>query len=455
MCRCCQSCLEDLYWNCIEEKFCFDKSIAEYNPDEDEFVTKNNIKIIANGQDNNNKSPIRSQPMKRNESTSFSNAKIHEEDVRREIQTSVPILAPEILAVFNNSQIFQESQKLSRTNTKSGITPIHTPTSTRNKYMASEQKKLIFHLEGNAIEITRDSTKSVSTITDNQINETAVNTTRDKKIKFTIADNSPLELVAKSPNAYCPIIPENDEDEIDDATISEIVLNNTKLCPNINSHNQSKNESNKSSIETIEASVDGSESNINDEVILRPKFIDDISFANEKSLFDHKPLRNVYSMPYVKTPAVRTVSSETDIFSITASGLYGQLSMTPEVPSISFAHLPKNYEDTPTVEKYKETITLYKLQTANKERADSQIVDYSMPRYFKKTLAHSNQNLEDYAGDLKSTHSKGGSKENVNIHNSNKKLERSKRLKQLRGNLPPLIIVHRHHQKKEDIKNTH
>ncbi|XP_030758393.1 uncharacterized protein LOC115884074 [Sitophilus oryzae] len=40
MCKCCQSCLETCYWNLIEEKFCFDESIATY----EEPVKKSNEK---------------------------------------------------------------------------------------------------------------------------------------------------------------------------------------------------------------------------------------------------------------------------------------------------------------------------------------------------------------------------------------------------------------------------
>ncbi|CAH1128194.1 unnamed protein product [Ceutorhynchus assimilis] len=40
MCKCCQHCLESCYWNLIEEKFCFDESIALY----EEPVTKSSEK---------------------------------------------------------------------------------------------------------------------------------------------------------------------------------------------------------------------------------------------------------------------------------------------------------------------------------------------------------------------------------------------------------------------------
>jgi len=79
-------------------------------------------------------------------------AKIHEEDYRRETQINVPNLGPEILAVFANSQIFQDHQptKLNRISTKTYLAGIHSP----NREMPttprlSDQDRLLRRLEGN------------------------------------------------------------------------------------------------------------------------------------------------------------------------------------------------------------------------------------------------------------------------------------------------------------------
>ncbi|KAH1015580.1 uncharacterized protein LOC109543795 isoform X2 [Dendroctonus ponderosae] len=42
MCKCCQHCLESCYWNLIEEKFCFDESIALYEEPVKKTSEKNN-----------------------------------------------------------------------------------------------------------------------------------------------------------------------------------------------------------------------------------------------------------------------------------------------------------------------------------------------------------------------------------------------------------------------------
>lgn len=135
----------------------------------------------------------------------------------------------------------------------------------------------------------------------------------------------------------------------------------------------------------------------------------------------NKRLRAVKSVPYFSfRPA-----SENDIFAITGGSMNSlssvpQISMTPEIPSISYTALPKNYEDTPRVEKYKESMSLHSIQTANLERAAD--LDFSMPRYFGKAdiIAQSADNLVKKTGP--------------------KKVEKSKRLKLIRNTLPPLAI---------------
>lgn len=149
---------------------------------------------------------------------------------------------------------------------------------------------------------------------------------------------------------------------------------------------------------------------------------EDEQHSNEASLKTpvlNKRLRAIQSLPYFSfRPA-----SETDIFTIAGSS---RISMTPEIPSISYTTLPKHYEDTPTVEKYKESTSLYSIQTSNQERARD--FDFSMPRYFGKgdLIAKSVDNL--------STHSR------PQTSTAPKKTEKSKRLKLLRANLPPLSI---------------
>lgn len=173
-----------------------------------------------------------------------------------------------------------------------------------------------------------------------------------------------------------------------------------------------------------------------DEVILRPpRFIDrqaHLLTTSSGITTPHKLKRSATSVPHFN---VRSAASETDIFSITGSG--SRISMTPEVPSISFSNLPKNYEDTPTVEKYRVSQSLYSIQTANAARANQD--DYSMPRYFRRSAAMlQTQSSEMISAVPSATSTNSMSSSNEGIHRPDK--GKSKRLQMLRGNLPPLLI---------------
>ncbi|KAI8042338.1 hypothetical protein M5D96_003648 [Drosophila gunungcola] len=188
------------------------------------------------------------------------------------------------------------------------------------------------------------------------------------------------------------------------------------------------------------------EEEVVEEVVLRPRLIDRHPhlLANPSGLTTtpKRILRSAKSVPHMN---VRSSASETDIFSIsgTMTGS-SQISMTPEVPSISFSNLPKNYEDTPTIEKYRVSQSLYSIQTANAARATQD--DYSMPRYFRRSAMLLTQSSEVLPGAsslasmspsmASSSASPGSSKDELRRPEK----EKSKRLQMLRGNLPPLLI---------------
>ncbi|XP_023303303.2 uncharacterized protein LOC111685283 isoform X1 [Lucilia cuprina] len=396
MCRCCQNCWEDFYWNCFEEKFCYDESIANYNPEEDEqyLATQKNGNVLGRIQpaDNNNLTVpqiIVDQPLRRgNSSALFSNGKIDEEVYRRETQTNVPMLGPEILAVFANSQIFQDHQptKLNRINTKINLAGIHSPKrEIPTTPKESDQDRLLRRLEANLNGDTLDSPKLTDTDSTKTISEASKVTSPEKRITFTLStDSSPEGSQTLSPKKFDSIAEE------------ETVIPEGEV----------------------------------DEVILRPRLIDRHPHLLPSAALGTTPrkiLRSAKSVPHFN---VRAAASKTDIFSITGSG--NTISMTPEVPSISFSNLPKNYEDTPTIEKYRVSQSLYSIQTANEAKLNS--VDYSMPRYFRKSAMISQSTEILASGNV--TPSTTSSREDVRRPEK----EKSKRLQMLRGALPPLLI---------------
>jgi hypothetical protein len=141
--------------------------------------------------------------------------------------------------------------------------------------------------------------------------------------------------------------------------------------------------------------------------------------------FTHRPAseNDIFTISTPKKDDSVNVASTTDV---------NRFSMTPEVPSISFSHLPKNYAETPTIDKYKkEGPTLLEIQTAELRNS---MIDFSMPRYYGKSDLILNRSF-DAVGSSSSIASAGSSPSLNKKHH-----DKSKRLKNFRSHLPPLLI---------------
>lgn len=370
MCRCCQSCWEDFYWSCIEERFCYDETIAHYDPEEDEYaVKKKATNGFYNSEDSleNNNAPICRQPASFAPRNSLTCSKVHEDDLRREIQTNVPMLAPEVLAVFANSQIFQEQA----------------PTKPAAKSPAS--------------------------------------------VKFAISPDSPIPAVTVDATTSTPKSSRSGSE----ATLPTREDDSDKLLKRLEG-SQSELRPTRFGSRLIPQIVE--ESNTDDEVVLRPprNLIEaSASFAGSTGVINKNISHLQAEQPYFSTrPA-----SENDIFTISSSSTYNAISMTPEVPAISYSNLPKNYLETPTVEKYRESVSLYSIQTAGISTAKE---DYSMPRYYRKSDLIVNS-ADRSSKDLDEIGPMSVSSSAI-TPGPLKQVEKSKRLKNIRTALPPLNL---------------
>lgn len=171
-----------------------------------------------------------------------------------------------------------------------------------------------------------------------------------------------------------------------------------------------------------------------DEVVLRPprNLIEaSASFAGSTGVINKNLSHLQAEQPYFSTrPA-----SENDIFTISSASNYNAISMTPEVPAISFSNLPKNYLETPTVEKYRESVSLYSIQTAGISTVKD---DYSMPRYYRKSDMIVNS-ADRSSKDLDEVGPMSVSSSAI-TPGPLKQVEKSKRLKNIRTALPPLNL---------------
>lgn len=194
-------------------------------------------------------------------------------------------------------------------------------------------------------------------------------------------------------------------------------------------------------IETPAINVE--EDEIDNEVVLRPSRFTAVTSNEEAMLSNVVNKRLQLDSPYfTQRPAsendIFTISSPKErltLASVSSTSDVNRISMTPEVPSITFAHLPKNYLDTPAIEEFKkQEMTLAELQARESEFRKSE-VDFSMPRYYGKSelmLNSSNLSIASLAS----------------VSSLAKKHVEKSRLKQLRAHIPPLMI-HKDKQEKE------
>lgn len=193
-----------------------------------------------------------------------------------------------------------------------------------------------------------------------------------------------------------------------------------------------------------------------------------ISASSQHLSPKHKPhihpvLKHVQSVPHFPTYP-RASTADGGIYTI-------PISMTPEIPTISLKALPRNYQDTPSIEHYRESSSLTSIQMENKKKSEMGF-NFQMPRYYGHsdlylpTPAISQEEIEIANANAKSNTSfkaslkKNRSMLNLTLHRSlstdsfhhhsrsgghspNRAqipTDKGKRLKLLRGNLPPLMI---------------
>lgn len=138
---------------------------ANYNPDEDEYLTKTGKGFNDLNLDGLDR-PICEQPGRQENGIwyvsysrfnnhfnqwFFHSSKIREDDYRQ-IQTNVPFLAPEILAVFANSQIFHDNQPTKSLAIVHKSPAIHEDPKKHSRTDSDNEKKLLKRLEGNSFD---------------------------------------------------------------------------------------------------------------------------------------------------------------------------------------------------------------------------------------------------------------------------------------------------------------
>uniref|UniRef100_A0A182YM77 Uncharacterized protein n=1 Tax=Anopheles stephensi TaxID=30069 RepID=A0A182YM77_ANOST len=370
--------------------------MVNYDPDDDEHAAKNKNKngyygSPAGDSGENNNAPICRQP--------GVSSKIHEDDLRREIQTNVPMLAPEVMAIFANSQIFQSNAP---------------PKQQSSKATSPASVKFAISDSGSPIEVTPVATTG-SGDGQRSINEEAASTEDGGAGGRELSSDKLLQRLEGTSSG-----------SVSDERDSRVVV-----IPAIVEEEDTSDEQSKES-----------------EVVLRPpRNFSELSLS--KSIPNNKTISLLQAeLPYF---SIRP-ASENDIFTISSgagggggSGGSGGAGGAGGIPAISYSNLPKNYLETPVIEKYRESVSLYSIQTAGINR-QSQTDDLSMPRYYGKSdlfvsgIDRANSRSADAVEMGRSDDGSLSLSSSSLAKGRSRNVERSKRLMNLRTALPPLNL---------------
>lgn len=462
MCKSCQYCLENLYWDCCEERFCFDANIAAYHLDPDDKMAARAYDNMGASLDSLPGAVVTSQPANNNHLPHLPQAngrKVDEEPYSRDA-TELPFNANAIYEVFSKSMIFRdELQSKPKPDLLQHLDDYETKSETDGDERPNRIVSFIDEVDSNE-KLTDFEIMFQEELLGNhkmfKIEEEDVEDISDDNIKEECPEESGLTMtnIVKEVNLAqkmavdvvpVPVMRKGGTNEnVRPHTVHEYDPNSSiKKYEAPNRINPPKPEnvkgilrvnSEKSLPRSFSARsltrVDSSQKLFIKNPVNRVGSLKSIDTRNVNKLLSKLPQRSAsflsipeHLLPETRTESVYTISSSN---TERISGEFSQLSHMPDTPIIKSANLPKFFVDTPKLTEYKGEASLQSLK-----KPDDVIFteyDYSMPRYYRK-VASATESVPVHE-----------SKSMPDLRNPTSTGKVSKRLIKLRSRLKPLII---------------
>lgn len=430
LCKSCQYCLETMYWNCCEERFCFDKKIATYKLDEDAPHTNGYVNNGASVE-----SVVTEQPVNNNHLPPRA-------IVGREVN-ELPLHADKLYEVFSKSLIFRDDHELKdKTESTNSLDELETKSEPDYLSDRPNRTKVYFEDEINSpvtdFEIMfKDELLANHNMFKIEEEEESDTQSQDTEEGLTMKDS--IVAIKKQDVIKPSTITIKDETKITTLNpiyqydpVSSMVLPSAFSLPRVESvkgilrlrgdnefprSNSSKNLERVDSSSKLTRSISRVDSLKNIDPNKLNKVLSRVpqrsaSFLNiPEHLAPEKP-------PLVKSKSMVGVMSATEEL---------KLSQLPDTPIIRSNNLPRFFADTPPPPEYKGETSL---QSIKQQSALMYQEDFSMPRYYG-TVSKSTEQL--------SVHE---SKSMPDLRNptTNSSGRVSKRLVKLRSRLKPLVI---------------
>ncbi|XP_053620449.1 uncharacterized protein LOC128680955 isoform X1 [Plodia interpunctella] len=411
-----KGCLESWYWSCCEERFCFDKKIANYKLEDEPY---------ANGHTNMGASldsVVTNQPINNNH--------LPPRTLGREVN-ELPIHADKLYEVFSKSLIFRDEHELKAKSSNNSLDDLETKSEPDYLSDRPNRTKVYFEDEVNSpvtdfeimfkdellgqydmfnIEEEEESDKA-SQDTEEGLTMNIVNIKRQDVIKpttVTMKDDSKITIPAPVYN-YDPVTSVNLPSVLSLPRVESVkgILrsNSAKTLERVDSGTRLA----KPVLNRVESLKNMDPNKIN-KVLMRVPHRS-ASFLNIPAhLSPEKP-------PLVKSKSMVGVLSATEEL---------KLSSLPDTPIIKSTNLPRFFAESPAIPEYKGDTSLQSIK--QKSTMMFQENDFSMPRYYGAL----NKSVESIP-----VHE---SKSMPDLRNPGSSNKVNKRLVKIRSKLKPLVI---------------
>ncbi|XP_075986226.1 uncharacterized protein LOC142983214 [Anticarsia gemmatalis] len=427
LCKSCQYCLETMYWNCCEERFCFDKKIATYKLEEDATHTNGYTNTGASLD-----SVVTEQPVNNNHlpPRAISGREVNE----------LPLHADKLYEVFSKSLIFREDHELKAKSTTS-LDELETKSEPDYLYDRPNRTKVYFEDEVNSPVTDFEIMFKDELLANHDMFKIDEEEESDRRSQDT-EEGLTMNVAVKKQDVIKPsTVTIKDETKITTphpiyqyeplTALSVMAIPSTLSLPRVESVKgilRLREELPRSnSAKTLERVDSGSR--LSKPMLNRVESLKSIDPNKLNRVLSRVPHRSASFLnipehlapekpPLVKSKSMVGVMLATDEL---------KLSQLPDTPIIKSTNLPRFFAEGPMPEYKGDT----SLQSIRQKSALMYQEDYSMPRYYgtvnkaEPTPVHESKSMPDLRNAATSTASNG---------------KVSKRLVKLRSRLKPLVI---------------
>ncbi|KAJ8708548.1 hypothetical protein PYW08_009930 [Mythimna loreyi] len=427
LCKSCQYCLETMYWNCCEERFCFDKKIATYKLEEDAAHT--------NGYVNNGaslESVVTEQPVNNNHLPPRAIA-------GREVN-EMPLHADKLYEVFSKSLIFRDDHELKeKTASTNSLDELETKSEPDYLSDRPNRTKVYFEDEINS-PVTDFEIMFKDELLGTNIFKIEEEEESDRQSQDT-EEGLTMNVAVKKQDVIKPsTITIKDETKITTVSpiykydpVSSMALPSAFSLPRVESVKgilrlRADNESPRSNSSKTLDRVDSS-SRLSKPMLNRVESLKNMDTTKLNKILARVPQRSAsfLNIPEHLAPEKPPLIKSKSMVGVMSATEQLKLSQLPDTPIIKSNNLPRFFADCPSLPEYKGETSL---QSIKQQSAMMYQEDYSMPRYYG-TVTKSTEQLPVHE-----------SKSMPDLRNptTNSSGKVSKRLVKLRSRLKPLVI---------------